>query len=313
VNLPAAPALIHDRAAVSQSLRKPMLRTDNDPAPFPANRWLKSTEWLAQHLRDHDVVTVDGSSIPPAQKGDAHAEYRGGHIPGAVFFDIEAVSDHSTELPHMLPGTTQFGQAAGALGIGDGDTVVVYDRLGLYSAPRVWWTFRVFGAKNVFILDGGLPKWKVEGRPLETGDAKRPAKQFHAEMNVDAVAMLADVRMALTDENTQIVDARSAERFAGKAPEPRPGLRSGHMPGSFNVPFDRLLDQGRLASRERIEAAFAAAGVDLGKPIITSCGSGLTAAILTLALESIGKKSPRLYDGSWSEWGSRPDLPVERD
>jgi len=289
-----------------------MLRTDKDPAPSPASRWLKSTDWLAQRLRDRDVIAVDGSYFLPTQKRDARAEYRGGHIPGAVFFDIEAISDHSTELPHMLPGTTQFGEAVGALGIGDGDTVVVYDSLGLYSAARVWWTFRVFGATDAYILDGGLPKWKAEGRPLETGDTKREPKQFHAEMNVGAVAMLADVRMALTDDSAQVVDARSAERFSGKAPEPRPGLRSGHMPGSFNVPYDRLLENGRLASRERIEAAFASAGVDLDKPIITSCGSGVTAAILTLALESVGKEPKGLYDGSWAEWGSRPDLPVER-
>ncbi len=290
-----------------------MLRTDKDPAPSPASRWLKSTEWLAQRLRDRDVVAVDASYFLPTQKRDAHAEYRSGHIPGAVFFDIEAVCDHSTELPHMLPGSTQFGEAVGALGIGDGDTVVVYDSRGLYSAARVWWTFRIFGATNVFILDGGLPKWKAEGRPLETGDSKRAAKQFHAEMNVAPVAMLADVRMVLTDQSAQIVDARSAERFAGKAPEPRPGLRSGHIPGSFNVPFEQVLENGRLASRERIEAAFTSAGVDLDKPIVTSCGSGVTAAILTLALESIGRPPKGLYDGSWSEWGSRPDLPVERD
>ena len=278
---------------------------------MPASRWLKSSEWLAEHLHDRQVVVVDGSSVPVGQKGDAHADYRNAHIPGAVFFDIEAISDHSTELPHMLPGPAQFSEAVGALGIGDGDTVVVYDSIGLYSAPRVWWTFRIFGAENAFILDGGLPKWKAEGRPLESGDGKRPPRKFNADMNVAAVAMLADVRMALVDESTQIVDARSAERFAGKAPEPRPGLRSGHMPGAFNVPFQRVLDNGRLASRERIEEAFTAAGVDLDKPIITSCGSGLTAAILLLALDSIGKM-PQLYDGSWSEWGSRPDLPVTR-
>jgi thiosulfate/3-mercaptopyruvate sulfurtransferase len=289
-----------------------MLRTEKDPAPSPTGRWLVSTDWLAGRLRDANIVAVDGSYFLPTQKRDAHADYRNGHIPGAVFFDIESICDHSTELPHMLPGTTQFDQAVGALGIGDDDTVVVYDSIGLYSAARVWWTFRIFGAKTVYILDGGLPKWKAEDRPLETGDAKRAPKQFHAEMNVGAVAMLADVRMALTADTAQVVDARSADRFNGKAPEPRPGLRSGHMPGSFNVPYDRVIEQGRLVPRERIEAAFTAAGVDLNKPIITSCGSGVTAAILSLALEAIGRPPQGLYDGSWSEWGSRPDLPVKR-
>jgi thiosulfate/3-mercaptopyruvate sulfurtransferase len=290
-----------------------MLRTDNSPPPSPTSRWLVSTDWLAEHLSDPTVVAVDGSYFLPTQKRDAHAEYRGGHIPGAVFFDIEAVSDHSTELPHMLPGPTQFGAAVGALGIGDGDTVVVYDSVGLFSAARVWWTFRLFGAKSVYILDGGLPKWKAETRPLDTGDAKRTPKKFTAEMNVGAVALLDDMRMAVTDDSVQVVDARSAERFAGKAPEPRPGLRSGHIPRSFNVPYDRLIENGRLASREHVVAAFASAGVDLDKPIITSCGSGVTAAILTFALESIGKEPKGLYDGSWAEWGSRPDLPIEHD
>jgi thiosulfate/3-mercaptopyruvate sulfurtransferase len=290
-----------------------MLRTEQSPAPAPASRWLVTTDWLAERLRDPNVIAVDGSYFLPTQKRDAHAEYRAGHIPGAVFFDIEAVSDHSTELPHMLPGPTQFGEAAGKLGIGDGDNVVVYDSTGLFSAARVWWTFRIFGAKNVFILDGGLPKWKADGRPVETGDTKRTPKTFTAEMNVGAVAMLDDMRMAQTDDSVQVVDARSAERFAGKAPEPRPGLRSGHMPRSFNVPYDRLIENGRLASRERVAAAFTSAGVDLDKPIITSCGSGVTAAILTFALESLGKDPKGLYDGSWAEWGSRPDLPVERD
>lgn len=289
-----------------------MLRPDDSFAPSPTSRWLVSTDWLADHLRDRNLTVVDGSYFLPMQQRDAHAEYRGGHIPGAVFFDIEAVSDHSTELPHMLPGPTQFGEVVGSLGIGDGDTVVVYDSVGLYSAARVWWTFRLFGAKKVYILDGGLPKWKSEGRPLETGDAERAARKFTAEMNVGAVALLDDMRMAQTDDSIQIVDARSPERFAGTAPEPRPGLRSGHMPRSFNVPFGRLIKNGHLAPRARIEAAFTEAGVDLDKPIITSCGSGVTAAILTFALESIGKEPKGLYDGSWAEWASRPDLPVER-
>jgi len=290
-----------------------MLRTENTPPPSPASRWLKSTEWLAERLRDPNVAIVDGSYFLPTLKRDALAEYRSAHIPGAVFFDVEAVSDHSTDLPHMLPGPKQFGEVVGALGIGDADTVVVYDNSPVFSSARVWWTFRVMGAKSVYILDGGLAKWKAEGRPLDSGDVKRAAKKFNAEMNVGAVATLDDVRLALTEDDTQIVDARSAERFAGKAPEPRPGLRSGHMPRAFNVPFNRLLENGRLVSREKLAAAFTSAGVDLDKPIITTCGSGVTAAVLTFALESLGKDPKGLYDGSWTEWASRPDSPIEHD
>jgi thiosulfate/3-mercaptopyruvate sulfurtransferase len=289
-----------------------MLRPEDPSPPSPTSRWLVSTDWLAERLRDRSVIAVDASYPQVGQKRDVRAEYREGHIPGAVFFDIDAVSDHSTELPHMLPGPSQFGEVVGALGIGDGDAVVVYDSAGLYSAPRVWWTFRLFGTKKTYILDGGLPKWKGEGRPLEKDDAARAPKTFTAEMNVGAVAMTDDVRLALSSDDVQIVDARSPERFSGKAPEPRPGLRSGHMPRSFNLPFGRLIENGHLAPRGRVEAAFKEAGVDLDKPIITTCGSGLTAAILTFALESIGKEPKGLYDGSWTEWGSRPDLPVER-
>ena len=286
-------------------------QNDNIPVSPSSSRWLVSTEWMAQHLRDPNVVAVYSSYYLPAQKIDGHAEYRGGHIPGAVFFDVEAISDHSTDLPHMLPGPTQFGEAVGALGIGNGDTVVVYDSLGLFSAARVWWTFRVFGAKTIYILDGGLPKWKSEGRPLESGETKRAPRKFNAEMNVAAVALLDDVRIALAGDSVQIVDARSAERFAGRAPEPRP-LRSGHMPRAFNVPYERLIENGRLVSHDRIAAAFTSAGVNLDNPVITSCGSGVTAAILTLALDSLGKEPKGLYDGSWAEWGGRPDLPIER-
>jgi thiosulfate/3-mercaptopyruvate sulfurtransferase len=275
------------------------------------SHFLISSDWLAGRLDDPRTRIVDGSWYLPAQHRDARGEYLAGHIPGAVFFDIDDIADKTSGLPHMLPDEGSFAAAAGALGISEADTIVVYDGAGLFSAPRVWWTFRAFGAGDVRILDGGLPAWRAAGYPLEAGEPRVAAAAFKARPPAAAVADLAGVQDALRSGSATIVDARPAARFAGEAPEPRPGLRSGHMPGAKNLPFDRLVDAaGRLRPPDDLRRLFEEAGVDLATPVATSCGSGVTAAVLALALATLGKTDVALYDGSWAEWGGRADADV---
>src|SRR5215475_6243743 len=224
----------------------PTTPTTGEPAmPQPTSRWLVTTDWLAARLGTPDLSIVDGSFYLPAQKRDAAAEYRAGHIPGAVRFDLDAISDHANPLPHMLPPPEQFGREVGALGIADTDTIVVYDGLGMFASPRVWWTFRLFGAEKVFILEGGLPKWQAERRPIEAGLVTRPPRKFTARKAPDIVAALPKIQSVLADKSAQVVDARPADRFRGDAPEPRPGVRPGHIPGSLNVPYTDLVKDGK--------------------------------------------------------------------
>jgi len=282
------------------------------PSPADDPRTLVSTDLLAAHLKDPDLRVIDASWYLPDQNRNGRAEYDAGHIPGARFFDIDEISDQRSGLPHMAPPPEKFISRMRAMGIGDGHQVVVYDGAGLFSAARVWWTFRLMGKMDVAVLDGGFPKWTAEGRevedlpPVMRDRHITVTRQNHLVKDVTQVAHAAKLREA------EIIDARAAARFRGEAPEPRPGLRAGHIPGSRSLPFSTLLNpDGTMKPVPELRAAFEAAGVDLARPAITTCGSGVTAAVLSLALERIGHRNHALYDGSWSEWGMYDDLKVE--
>ncbi|WP_269582274.1 3-mercaptopyruvate sulfurtransferase [Roseibium sp. Sym1] len=271
---------------------------------------LVSTQWLADHLSSPDLVVIN-AWMPPVTHPDAPAVFPNAHIPGAVFFDVNEICDKSSDLPHMLPAPHVFSSAMRKLGIGDGQTIVVYDDFGFYSAPRVWWTLKSMGAERVHVLDGGFPKWRAESRPFVDEAPRRVQSHFSARLNNGAVADLEDIRTAIASGDRQILDARSSERFAGDAPEPRAGLKKGHMPTALNLPFTELIhDDGTFCTREELAEAFKRAGVDLDRPVTTTCGSGVTAAILTLALTILGARDLALYDGSWAEWGSRDDTEI---
>ncbi|KQT88490.1 3-mercaptopyruvate sulfurtransferase [Aurantimonas sp. Leaf443] len=275
------------------------------------NPFLIAPQDLAPHLGRAGLSVIDASWYLPAQKRFARAEYEAGHVPGAVFFDQDAVVDPASTLPHTLPSPELFAEHVGAMGITQTDTIVVYDGLGLFSAPRVWWMLRTFGARDVRVLDGGFPAWLAAGLPVETEIAPVKAARFTPQFDAGAVASFQEMRAIVEARSRAIADARPADRFAGEVPEPRAGLRAGHMPGATSLPISDLTEGGRLKDADGLKAAFEKAGLDPSAPAVTSCGSGVTAAVLTLAYETLGNRDVKLYDGSWTEWGSAADTPVE--
>ncbi|MBW4975905.1 3-mercaptopyruvate sulfurtransferase [Roseovarius mucosus] len=272
---------------------------------------LVSTDWLAAHLKDPDLRILDGTMFMAAEGRSGRTEYEAAHIPGARFFDIDDISDARSELPHMAPPVEKFMSKLRAMGVGDGHQVVVYDAKGLFSAARVWWLFRLMGQDNIAVLDGGFPKWQAEGRAIEDMHPIIRDRHMTVRRQNQMVKDVTQVAAAAKLGDYEILDARSAARFRGEAPEPRAGLRAGHIPGSKNVPYTDLLNADMtMKDADALRAVFAATGMDMTKPVITSCGSGVTAAIINLALERIGKTDHALYDGSWTEWGAFPTLPV---
>lgn len=283
------------------------------PAPQDDPKTLVSTDWLAQHLKDPDLRIIDASWHMPGTERDAKAEHAAAHIPGARFFDIDDISDHRSDLPHMAPPVEKFISRMRAMGIGDGHQVVVYDASGLFSAARVWWTFRLMGKMDVAVLDGGFPKWQAEGREIEDMPPMVRDRHITVQRQSGLVKDVTQVASASKLAEVEIIDARTTARFKGEAAEPRPGLRSGHIPNSKNLPFGSLLNgNSTLKTPAELRATFETAGVDLSKPAITTCGSGVTAAIISLALERIGHRNHALYDGSWAEWGMFDDLPIAK-